>query len=171
MKTMWKVAAALAVLSIVVVAGGMAAAVAYAQTETPPQTSGFGPGMGRGMRFAGQLDGFGPRGGLRAGDGATYGPLHDEMMTALARGLGTSIDELTARLAKGDTVAVIAREKGLSQQQFQTLWQEARQSALQAAVANGDITQTQADWMAQRGPAFNGNCPAWSANPTPPSGG
>ncbi len=165
MKNIWKVVAVVGVLGVVVVAGGVVAVVAHAQTETPPFAGGFGPGMGRGMRFAGQVDGFGPRGGMQAADGGIYGPLHDEMLTALAKGLGVSVDELNARLANGDTAATIALEKGLSQEQFQSLWQQARQSALKAAVANGDLTQAQADWMAQRGARFNGNCPVWGRQP------
>ncbi len=170
MKSIWKVVAALGVLSVVAVAGGVVALAAYAQTETPPFAGGFGAGMGWSMRFAGQVDGSSPRGWMHATDGATHGPMHDEMLTALAKGLGVSVDELNARLAKGDTPATIAREKGLSQEQFQTLWQQARQAAVKAAVANGNLTQAQADWMAQRGERLGGNCPVWGASPTSASG-
>ena len=65
-------------------------------------------------------------------------------------------EELQARLDAGDSMWVIAQEKGLSADQFTQLMQQARSASLQQAVADGTLTQAQADWMQQR---MNGNYP------------
>ncbi len=148
MKITWTIGAI-----AVVAALGLGTAVAYAQTETPPaQLGGHGLGMGRGMRFA-------------QGDG-TYGPLHDDMIAALANGLGLSADDLKARLAKGETAGAIAQAKGMSLEQFRSLWQQARTEAVKTALAKGEITQAQADWMQQHSQSMgpNGNCPTWGGS-------
>lgn len=142
------------VISIVIFAV-LAAALAsagfvYAQSTNPPtQTPGSGFGQG-GM--------MGGRGGMRGGmmgqaaAGADLdGPMHDQMIAAFAEKLGVSVEDLDARLAKGETMADIASSKGLSADQFTTLMADARAQALDQAVKDGSLTQAQADWMKQRG--------------------
>ena len=91
-------------------------------------------------------------GGLRGfdGSGRSDGLMHDEMIAAMAERLDLSAADVEARLEAGETVWAIARAEGLSDAEIVTLMQEARQEALDAAVASGDLTQAQADWMAQR---------------------
>jgi hypothetical protein len=45
----------------------------------------------------------------------------------------------------------IALSTGLTVDQFRTLMVETRSQAIDQAVADGTLTQTQADWMSQRG--------------------
>ena len=116
----------------------------FAQGTTPPapQTPGTGYGYGRGM-MAG-------RGGTgMAGEGI----LHDSMIAVFAQKLGLSVNDLNARLAKGETMAQIASSKGLTAEQFTALMTDARTQAIDQAVKAGTLTQAQADWMKIRGGA------------------
>lgn len=118
----------------------------YAQTQTPDGRYGYGPGMmgGRG--------GFGPGGMMgRYADGS-YGVLHKYMLEAWAEAFDMTVEDLQARLNDGDTMWVIAQEKGLSQDEFYKLMVEVHKKAIEAALADGAISQQQADWMLSRGP-------------------
>ena len=89
--------------------------------------------------------------GIPWGNGAQgTGLLHDYMVDAFADALGVTADELEERLASGETLASVAVDQGISADEFPALWLEARQSALDAAVADGVITAEQADWMQSR---------------------
>jgi hypothetical protein len=145
---------AFVVVAILAVALGTAGFV-YAQAPTPPTLangSGYGPAMGsRGARAGMTLA---PGSGYGVGvnpAGAQNGLLHDEMIAAYAQKLGVSLEDLNARLAKGETMAQIAYSKGLTADQFRTLMTEARVQAIDQAVKNGTLTQEQADWMKQHG--------------------
>jgi hypothetical protein len=92
-------------------------------------------------------------GGKGPGDGT--GILHDYMVEAFADALGIAADDLEARLASGETLAAVALDLGVSAEEFPALWLEARQSALDAAVADGVITAEQAEWMLSRMQAGN----------------
>jgi hypothetical protein len=119
----------------------------------------MGPGMGgRGGRFGGM--------GMLAGQSTTgYGLMHDEMIAVFAQALSLTPEELQARLDAGETMWAIAQEKGLSADQFTQLMQQARTTALQQAVADGTLTQAQADWMQQRmGPNYPEGYGPGSAN-------
>jgi hypothetical protein len=171
-------------------AGGLVAAVllagvglAYAQTQTPPnQPPVFGGGMMGGGR------GYGMMGGGRWQSGDFEGPMHDTMIASLAEGLDMTPEALEAELDAGKTAWQVAQEKGLSLDDFRTLMDEAHDKALEQAVADGILTQEQADWMGSRmdqaqangfgagygpcdGAGFNnwrGNRGGrWSAQPTP----
>jgi hypothetical protein len=140
---------------------------AFAQSQTPqapttPANPGSGQGQG-GWANGGARPGMGGRGGRFGGMGALaaqsadgYGPMHDEMIAAFAQAFSMPPEELQARLDAGDTMWTIAQEKGLSADQFTQLMQQARSTSLQQAVADGTLTQAQADWMQQR---MNGNYP------------
>lgn len=130
----------IAVVAFVVLAALGVAGYAYAQTPTPP-TNPFVPGSGYGR-------GGGMMGGWRSAQ--DYGPMHEYMVAAMAETLGMTVDELNAELAAGKTMWLIAQEKGFTLEQFQTLMLEARQKALEQMVADGVITQAQADWMLDR---------------------
>jgi hypothetical protein len=149
---MKKLVISIIALAVVAVALGTAGFV-YAQTPGPQQTP--VPGIGYGY---GRMGGRGMRGGMMGAGaaGVQSGFLHDEMVTAFAQKLGVSVDDLNARLAKGETMAQIASSKGLSADQFTTMMTEARTQALDQAVKDGKITQAQADWMKQRGGMMGG---------------
>jgi hypothetical protein len=133
---------------IAVVALG-AAGLVYAQTQTPPAPGygmmggGYGGMMGRG--FGGMMGGY----GLASDGPGSYGPMHQYMLDAFAEALGLDAETLQERLEAGETMWQIAEAQGFSQDEFATLWTEAHAAALEQAVADGVITQEQADWMAQ----------------------
>jgi len=131
----------IAVVAITVAALGVAG-YAYAQTQTPPSPIyPFGGMMGR-------WGGYGP--GMGGGWNGAYAPLHQYMVNAFAEALGLTPDELQAKLEAGETMWTIAQAQGLSADEFANLMLEARTRAFNQAVADGVITQAQADWMIQR---------------------
>ena len=143
-----KLVLSIVLVAVLAIALGTAGFV-FAQTPTP-QAPVPGTGNGYGM-MAGR---GGMRGGMMNRDAAPAdmdGPLHDEMVAVFAQKLGLSVDELNARLAKGETMAQIASTKGLTAEQFTALMSDARSQAIDQAVKDGTLTQAQADWMKQRG--------------------
>ena len=110
----------------------------------------FGPGlMGRrGAGMKGRGAGFGP--------GLDGGPIHEYMVPALAEALDLTPDELNQRIESGDTIRDIIGESDLSGEEIQTLMQDVFTKALDAAVADGAITQQQADLMNERGGRMGG---------------
>lgn len=118
--------------------------VVHAQAPTTPaqQNGQIGPGM------------MGGRGASRMGwalEGDQTGPLHDLMMAAWADKLDLSAAEIEQSLADGETMYEIATAQGLSSEEFQAAWTEIRTTVLDQAVAQGLISQEQADWMKSRG--------------------
>jgi len=77
------------------------------------------------------------------------GQLHDYVFQAVAESLSLSVDELEARLSDGQDLSAISQEQGVAEDELPTLLEEARTSALAAAVEGGVLTQEQADWMSQ----------------------
>jgi len=149
-KTFVIFAIALAVVTLAVGAVFAGTTLVNAQTPTPGDPSYLGGGR------------------MMAGDG-----LMDETMHAiLAEKLGLSVAELDALIAEGKTVVQIAEEQGLSADEITTLMQEARSAALDQMVADGVITQEQADWMEQRGAGMmggrgyssDGGCQMWNSD-------
>ena len=139
-----------AVLSITVLTFGIFG-YAYAQGQTTPSSGyPYGSGMmgdntGYGRYSHGMMSGFGGHGMMDwNGEG---GPMHDAMITALADALGLSIDEIAARHDAGETLWEIAEAEGLSIEEIQELMFSAHNDALDDAVANGWLTQEQAEWM------------------------
>ncbi|MCI0520702.1 MAG: hypothetical protein L0Z70_10675 [Chloroflexi bacterium] len=174
MKTILIVGGVLAALLVVSVAALGVFGYAYAQTATPGNgTTVFGPGMmgrwnnsaGPGMMGRWQTDGaYGP-GGMMGQRGSGAGPMHQYMVNAFAEALGTTPEDLQAQLDAGETMWSVAEAKGMTLEEFSSLMLTARTEALDQAVADGVLTQEQADWMTQRmaqaqaagyGP---GNCP------------
>jgi hypothetical protein len=82
------------------------------------------------------------------GDGS--GPLHEYMIEAFAEALGLTPEELESRLSAGETLASVAVSEGVAAEDFSALWLQARQDALDAAVADGVLTADQAAWMLDR---------------------
>ncbi len=128
------------VITLVILAlGVLGVGVVFAQGERPPYGSGW------------RVDGF--------------GPLHTYLVEALAAKLDLSVDEVNDRLSKGETMYDIAFSKGIAQDQLPTFLKEVHAASLDKAVADGVITQEQADWMhdhMQSGLGYgygNVNCP------------
>ena len=131
----------LVVVAVIAAALGTAGSV-YAQS-TPPQpgapVNGYGYGAGRGAR-----------GGMMSGLAGTQdGLLHDDLIAAYSAKLGISVADLNARLAAGETLSQIALSTGLTVEQFSALVTEVRAEVTAQAVAEGTLTQAQADWMNQ----------------------
>lgn len=156
-----------------VVALGVAGIVyAYAQTPTPP----FTPGQGGMMRGRGGMGGGMMRGGGMMG--AQGGQMHTYMVEAVAQALDMSVDDLNAELTAGKTMWQVAEAKGLTAEQFTTLMQDARKTALTKMVEAGVITQEQADWMLSRMGGQGGTgqygpngCPGMGGGRMGPGGG
>ena len=105
--------------------GLLAAGVAFAQDENPP----FG--------------------GRAPKDGS--GLLHDYMSEAMADALGMTAEELQASHDAGEYFYDLALAQDFTEDEISTLMQDARATALDAAAADGVITQEQADAMKERG--------------------
>ena len=137
--------------------------VASAQRGTPP--AGWVPGMGTGM-----MGGRGMMGAYANGTPApdatpgAWGRGHmeggmmggglmmqyidqDEVHTAIAQALGMSVEDFETALAAGQTPYELAQERGVEWATVQAAMQQAHRDAIQAALAAGEITQEQADWM------------------------
>jgi len=135
----------LATIAVLSVAG-----LAYAQTQTPPV---YGQGImggsyGRGGRGPGMMGGFGP--GMMGGTFGEEGPMHEYMVDAFAAGLDLTSADIESRLDAGESMYDIAISQGFSAEQFTDLMNQAHSTALEQAVANGVITQEQADFMDER---------------------
>ena len=91
---------------------------------------------------------------ILSGEGLrSLGPIVDKeaMQTAVANALGVSVDELEAMKAEGKRLPQIAEELGVEMSAVREAVQAARAEALQQAVADGKITQEQADWLLEHG--------------------
>lgn len=182
MRKTWVVAGmAVAVLALVAVAALAAAnpvaaqdadaGAAKAPTATPaagaPWGGMLGGGMMGGVAPGSMMGGTWQRGRMGGGmlgatRGGGYGVMHDAMWNALADELGLSRAELDDRVAAGETPLQIAQAEGFTSAEFYDLMLAARQTAIEQLVADGTLTQAQADWMlshmAGRGAGF-GTCP------------
>lgn len=141
------------VIAITILAALGLATLAFAQSQTPPDPDqpysgkrGYGM-MGQGQ---GMMGGRWNRSAEGSGSTGTYGPMHEYMIAALAQAFNLTPEELEARHAAGETMWNIATDQGLTQEQFTETMIQARTTALSQAVAEGVITQEQADWMLSR---------------------
>lgn len=171
MKKLWIIGIFFALALIVFGAVGFAYAQSQDNTPTSTPSTSSGPGMmGRGLQSGnpGRAGNgmMGNRGASQNGyacpfadgdEAGEYGPLHTYMLNAFAQALGLTPEELTTRLQAGDTLWVIAQEKGMTAEQFQQMMTTARTTALNLAVTDGVITQAQADFMLQRMNTMMGN--------------
>lgn len=142
---MKKTLAFLAILAVTIVSLGVGAIV-YAQSATPPAANTPNSDAPADAP-AGRPFGHGP------GD-PENNPLHDYMTSALADAFGLTTDELQALHDNGTTLMDYAAEQGMSVADFQATMESARSTALEQAVADGVITQEQADWMSSHGPGM-----------------
>jgi hypothetical protein len=79
------------------------------------------------------------------------GTLHDYMEKALAEKLGIPVATVEAQFDAGKSLYQIALDNGITQTNMPAFMLDVRTQALKAAVADGVITQTQADRMIQHG--------------------
>ncbi len=146
---------ALAVLAIWIAAFGFAGDV-YAQ-DTTPLYPGNGGNNGSGGNGRHGSDGTGT--GIPVEQNINLdGALDDIMSSLIAEGLGISVDELKAREAAGETLVEIGLSLGFDVETIMDMRDQARIDALNQAVADGLITQAQADWLLSR--AENGQAGA-----------
>ena len=68
----------------------------------------------------------------------------------VAKGLHLTSDQLQTKLQAGQSLSDIAKAQNVSATQLQALMKSAIQDALKQAVANGDMTQAQADQFSQK---------------------
>jgi hypothetical protein len=138
----WLIGAGVAVAAIGLVVGGAAFAASRSAGTAARGAAAYSqaPFMG-GRMGAFQAGGMGVRG--------LGGQLHDYVFLAVAESLSLSVDELEAKLADGQDLSAIAQEQGLAEDELPALLEEARTSALAAAVEDGVLTKEQADWMSQ----------------------
>lgn len=120
------------IILIVSVAALVFAGAAFAQTDTP-----LNPGFGGGGRNSTSQVGT--------------GWLHDYMIEYYAAAFDMDAAVLNERLLAGETMADIAFSLGYTVDEFSVLMTEARQYALDSALADGLITQDQYDLMITRG--------------------
>lgn len=122
-----------------------AAGIAYAQSATPSSPAyPYGSGM-----MGGGWGGFGGMMGAWQGNkgSGSYGPMHEYMLETFADALGLTSQELQEQLDAGQTMWEVAQAQGLSDEQITELMEQAHDAALEQLVADGVLTQEQADWM------------------------
>ena len=134
------------VIAALLVGVGLVSSYQYVSAQQPVPGDigdGYGYGYGRGM-----MNGAG--GWMMNGGVAGQGVMHTDMQEALAAKLGITVEEYQQAYTDGKTFWQIAEEKGISLEDAQQMMIDARNEALDKAVAAGSITQEQADWMKQR---------------------
>jgi hypothetical protein len=77
----------------------------------------------------------------------TQGPLHEYMEAALAEKLNLSLATIEAEFEAGKSLFQIALDNGIAQADLKAFMLDVRTKAVEAALADGAITQEQADWM------------------------
>ena len=139
----WLIGAGIAVVAIGLVVGG----AAFAASRSPG-TAARGAASYSQVPFMGGRMGAFQSGGMGAlGLG---GQAHDYVFQAVAESLGLSVEELEVKLADGQDLSEVAQEQGVTEEDLPSLLDEVRAKALASAVANGLLTQDQADWMLER---------------------
>lgn len=82
----------------------------------------------------------------------------DDAQAVIAETLGLSVEELVAARDEGTRLPELAEEQGIDMETLMTAVDEARTAAFDQAVADGLLTQEQADLLlSQRGPRFGGH--------------
>jgi hypothetical protein len=139
------------VIAALALLGGGAAFAAY-QASSRGELERF-PVEVYGPMMQGRWDGEGMGPAFQGRWGiAGEGQLHQDLVGALADGLGITVEDLTSRLEAGDSLASIAETEGLSESEWTDLWRSAWETALNSAVEGGALTRAQADWMLQHMP-------------------
>jgi hypothetical protein len=135
--------AGIIILALAIIGVGFA----FAQQPTPSPWGNYGPGgmMGRGGMIGGYgQDGYGWMNGMHQWMTQTGG-MHTPVWEGLAKALGMTVEELDAELSSGKTLLQIAEEQNVSQEELAAALEKSVQEGLDQAVADGVLTQEQAD--------------------------
>ncbi len=108
------------------VAGLVLTGSVFAQSGTPPLDGQKGPRDGSGL-------------------------LHEYMAEAMADALGVTVEELQASHDAGEKLYDLALAQGFAAEDIPALMRGAHDAAVEAALADGVITQEQVDLMQSRG--------------------
>jgi hypothetical protein len=122
-----------------------------AQSPVNPFQQGQQPGYGMMGNGNGMMGGRGAGMMGQAYAAGQTGPMHDLMIAAWADELDLGVDEISQRITDGETLYDIALSTGMTAEAFQAARVEIHAAVLEQAVAQGLITQEQADWMQSRG--------------------
>jgi hypothetical protein len=154
MSTPVKIGLIAVLVAAVIGAGFLGSRVALAQrAAAQPATASGQPGFFGPM--TGGFGGFGPNGRDGFGFGGMMGggwmaAYSSQMHAAVASALGMTTDEFDKGLAAGKSPWQMAQEKGISASDFTTKMTDAMSQVLKQAVADGKLTQAQADAMLAR---------------------
>lgn len=143
-------------IGVAVIAGGLLAGTALAQTAPPSRLPWGGYGMG-----SGHMGGYGMMEDNAYGDFDHEGmhnwmwatgarSVHTLVWDGLADGLGLTTEDLEAELASGNTLVEIAAARGVSQDELAAALETSMAAGLDQAVADGVVTEEQADWMLEQ---------------------
>jgi hypothetical protein len=121
----------LVVLALVAAIGVLGVGAVSAQGDEPP---------------------VGPWGPMYAGDGPGLLAAYDDIMhQALADALGISLAEFEAARDDGIRLPELAEANDVELEELWQVMDEARTEAIEQALADGAITEEQAEWLAERG--------------------
>ncbi len=156
MKTKIFTIATVLIIGILIFAAASPASAAELGRGGPPTNGGGTGGNGRGSQGAQGSQGTGT--GIPVDQSINLDGILNEMIYAnLVDSMGNiSLEELTARLAAGETLTEVALSLGFDTATISEMISQARVDALAQAVAEGLITQEQADWLASRGNTASG---------------
>ncbi len=139
----WKIAGIAAIVVLAIAALG--AGFVFAQTPTPQW--GYGMMGGNGGYGAGMMNGVDVNAMHQWMYTTGARSVHNIVWGGLAETLGLTQDELNAELASGKTLAQIAEAKGVTQDELAAALETSAKAGLDKAVADGVLTQEQADSM------------------------
>lgn len=135
------------------VLGGMAAVGFFLMPQSVSAAgrgNGYGAGMHQGMMRGGGMMGGGMHGGMVGGMMAMRPAMlaiHQDELAAVAGLLGMTTDELSTALQDGTDVLDLAAEKNVDAAKITEAQAAARKAGLDELVADGTLTQEQADLM------------------------
>jgi len=146
----WKVAS-ISVITILVLAIGAAVILAQEVDENPPFVPGSGMVDGYGREHMQNSDSFTGHMG-QSGMGGSMGLMAEDMTgnrlyDIAADILGISVDEVWAELDNGVSLADLAASYGVDAQTILDAHLAEHEARFAQAVADGVMTQEQADWM------------------------
>lgn len=135
------------VIAIVAAVAALGAGYAFAQTTPPTPQWGYGMMGGNGGYGAGMMNGVDVNAMHQWMCTTGARSVHNIVWGGLAETLGLTQDELNAELASGKTLAQIAEAKGVTQDELAAALETSAKAGLDKAVADGVLTQEQADSM------------------------
>lgn len=148
-----KLTKAITIGLIAVLVLALSAVFVLAQDVDDPTPPAFGPGgmwddnggYGRGGMMGGYDGMIGGRGGMMGGYGGMMGDFF--LLDVIAQELGLTVEEVQAELTNGVTIAQLAENHDVAVEDLVAAVSAAHQAYLDQTVADGWMTQEQADWM------------------------